>query len=274
MAGVLLGPGLLLADVTAWLLPAAILALVSFFDDWRGMPIAVRFLIHFFTAALFVVSASLRLDYFWFSIVILAVVWITNLYNFMDGSDGLAGGMALLGFGSYGVAAWLNGDLALALTSVSVTTAAAVFLVFNFYPARIFMGDAGSIPLGFLAAAFGLIGWQRGLWPLWFPVLIFSPFIIDASMTLLKRALRREKIWHAHREHYYQRLVQMGWGHRKTALAEYGVMTAAGLTGLGGLTQGTTVQVGLCVVWIAFYAVLMALLDKRWTEFSTEGRSR
>ena len=72
------------------------------------------------------------------------------------------------------------------------------------------MGDAGSIPLGFLAAGMGLWGWQLGYWPIWFPLMVFSPFIVDASVTLVKRSLRGVKITEAHREHYYQRAIQMG----------------------------------------------------------------
>ena len=92
------------------------------------------------------------------------MVWLVNLYNFMDGADGLAGGMALFGFGGYALAA-LSGpvpQLDLGLASAAVAGAAAGFLLFNFHPARIFLGDAGSIPLGFLAGALGYWGWLRG----------------------------------------------------------------------------------------------------------------
>lgn len=90
------------------------------------------------------------------------------------------------------------------------------------------MGDAGSTLFGFLAACLGLVGWQLGIWTLWFPGLVFSPFIVDATVTLLRRLLRGEKIWRPHREHYYQRLVLSGWGHRRTVLAEYAVMVLCG----------------------------------------------
>ncbi len=120
----------------------------------------------------------------------LCIAWMANLYNFMDGSDGLAGGMALIGFSFYGVAAAAAGSTPFALLNFSIAAAAAAFLVFNFHPARIFMGDAGSVPLGFLAAALGILGWLRNDWTWWFPLLVFSPFIIDASVTLARRHLR------------------------------------------------------------------------------------
>ena len=86
------------------------------------------------------------------------------------------------------------------------------------------MGDVGSIPLGFLAAALGLEGLRRDLWPFWFPMLVFSPFIVDASVTLLRRLMRGERVWQAHREHHYQIMVRSGLGHRVTALLWYGLM--------------------------------------------------
>jgi len=103
-----------------------------------------------------------------------AVGWMANLYNFMDGADGMAGGMALIGFSVYALAAAVGGAPAFALVNLCVAAAALGFLVFNFPPARVFMGDAGSIPLGFLAGALGLQGWAQDLWPLWFPLVVFG----------------------------------------------------------------------------------------------------
>lgn len=123
------------------------------------------------------------------------------------------------------------------------------------------MGDSGSIPLGFLAAAFGMQGWKNGLWPAWFPLLVFSPFVVDATVTLLKRLSRGEKIWQAHREHYYQRLIRMGFGHRNTALAEYALMIAAGTTGLVFLSSASWLPV---MAWIILYLALMVFIDRRW----------
>lgn len=202
---------------------------ISFLDDIVGLPIIGRLLVHFVAAG--GAAAGLLLNRTEVVVVLLAVVaivWMTNLYNFMDGMDGLAGGMALFGFGFYALAGALAGHLPFAVTNAAIAAAAAAFLVFNFHPARIFMGDAGSTLFGFLAACLGLVGWQLGIWTLWFPGLVFSPFIVDATVTLFGRLLRGEKFWRPHREHYYQRLVLSGWGHRRTVLAEYGVMALCG----------------------------------------------
>jgi UDP-GlcNAc:undecaprenyl-phosphate GlcNAc-1-phosphate transferase len=243
------------------------LIVISFLDDLHNLPIAGRFIAHFLATGLFVWLCEInRLGMPAMILTILSMIWMTNLYNFMDGSDGLAGGMTLFGFGIYAVAAWMSADIGLSLAALSVAAAALAFLVFNSYPAKIFMGDAGSIPIGFLAAAIGLIGWQRGDWPLWFPVLVFSPFIVDATVTLFKRLLRREKIWQAHRTHYYQRLVQMGWGHRKTALVEYVLMACAGASALWMINRPWPLQAAGLVLWTLVYWVLAFAVDRRWAE--------
>ncbi len=169
--------------------------------------------------------------------MLLFTVWMTNLYNFMDGSDGLAGGMALFGFSMYGIAALLGDNDTFAMLNFSVAAAALGFLYYNFPPAKVFMGDAGSIPLGFLVAGMGLWGWQLGCWGAWFPLLAFSPFIVDASVTLVKRTLHGVKITEAHREHYFQRAIQMGWRHRQVALVEYVLMLGVGHRHCGRCTR-------------------------------------
>ena len=204
-------------------LGAFILVGISFLDDIIGLPIIGRLLVHFVAAG--GAAAGLLLNHTgvgWVFLAIVVIVWMTNLYNFMDGMDGLAGGMALFGFGFYALAGVLSDHLPFAATNAAIAAAAGAFLLFNFHPARLFMGDAGSTLLGFLAACLGLVGWQLGIWTLWFPGLVFSPFIVDATVTLARRLLRGEKIWRPHREHYYQRLILSGWGHRRTVLAEYG----------------------------------------------------
>jgi len=202
---------------------AAVLMALSLIDDWRHLRPSVRLLGHLVcaVAVIWMLLPDLPLA-FVFALAI-AVAWITNLFNFMDGSDGLAGGMALIGFGAYAVAAGGTHPM-LGAAALAVCGAAGAFLLFNFPPARVFMGDAGSIPLGFLAAALGLVGWRAGLWPLWFPVVVFGPFMVDASVTLARRIVKGERVWEAHRSHYYQRLILSGWTHRRTAFWEYALM--------------------------------------------------
>jgi UDP-GlcNAc:undecaprenyl-phosphate GlcNAc-1-phosphate transferase len=266
MAGVLGGWALLIQSWAWWImLPVAGLFALSLVDDVRNLSAGTRLVGHFVAALIALSGVGVPLP--WLIPVLLFMVWMTNLYNFMDGSDGLAGGMALFGFGSYGVGAWLGGNEVFALLNFSVAAAALGFLVFNFHPAKVFMGDAGSIPLGFLAATFGVAGWQTGYWPFWFPLLVFSPFVVDATVTLLKRMMRGEKLSQAHRSHYYQRLVQMGCGHRNTALGEYALMLLAGASALLGMGMGGTGQGSMLLGWCMVYLVLMVWIEKRWREY-------
>ena len=214
---------------------ALLLALVSFADDVKGLPIAARLGAHLVAAGV-LVWYELSPIYLWqAALIVLGIAWLTNLYNFMDGSDGLAAGMTLIGFAAYTVAAALADEPELATTCLCIAAAAAAFLVFNFHPARIFLGDVGSIPLGFLAGALGVVGWNDEAWPLWFPLAVFAPFIADATLTLGRRLVRGERVWHAHRDHYYQRMVQSGLGHRGTAYVAYGLMVLCAGAALAGL---------------------------------------
>ncbi|MBS1185065.1 MAG: putative undecaprenyl phosphate N-acetylglucosaminyltransferase [Proteobacteria bacterium] len=256
-AGVWLTDGALLP----LLLGALGLAAVSLLDDLRGLPVRVRFLAHFVAAAGCLVALGLT---GWALMAgTLAVVWMTNLYNFMDGSDGLAGGMAALGFGALALAAWLGEASGLAAFSASIAAAALAFLRFNFPPARVFMGDAGSIPLGFLAAALGILGAQQQVWPWVFPLLVFSPFIVDASVTLMRRAMRGEKVWQAHRSHYYQRVVLLGASHRQLALAAYALMLLCAALAFSLLVL-PRLAAWLLILSAVIYLLIFLAIDRRW----------
>ena len=250
---------------------AGALALVSLADDMRGLPGAVRLAAHLGAAGVLVWHLFSPMDLGAMLALVLAAAWITNLYNFMDGADGLAGGMALIGFGAYALAAALAGHVALATLCLALAGAAAAFLLHNFHPARIFLGDVGSIPAGFLAAALGLVGWRDDVWPLWFPLLVFAPFVADASVTLLKRLARRERVWRAHREHYYQRMVRMGLGHRGTALAGYALMMLCAAAALLGRAESPAVQAAAFGIGVLLLAALAAWVDLRWRRHRRDG---
>jgi UDP-N-acetylmuramyl pentapeptide phosphotransferase/UDP-N-acetylglucosamine-1-phosphate transferase len=171
---------------------------------------------------------SLALGWLAVPVTMLFLMWMANLYNFMDGMDGFAGGMTVIGCGLLGYLGWQAHHPVIAVIATLQSAAAAGFLVHNFPPAKIFMGDVGSVSTGFLSAALIVLGCRDRVFDLWVPLIVFSPFILDATVTLARRALHHEKVWDAHREHYYQRLVLSGWGHRRTVLAEYGVMALCG----------------------------------------------
>ncbi len=241
---------------------ALALAAVSLIDDVRGLSAEVRLTAHFAICAGFLVAAGLAWG--WVLLLLLPLVWGVNLYNFMDGLDGLAGGMTVTGFGAYALLAALHGSAPVALLSLCVAAAALGFLPFNFAPARVFLGDAGSIPLGFLAGAIGITGWQQGLWPLWLPVMVFSPFIADATITLVRRMARGVRLAEAHREHYYQRLAQVGLGHRNTTLLEYALMLLAGAAAIVGAMGDATTAIIMAVALAVLEAACLVAVDRAW----------
>ena len=118
-----------------------------------------------------------------------------------------------------------------------------------------------------LAAAFGIIGWLQQDWAWWFPLLVFSPFIVDASLTLARRALTGARVWEAHREHGYQKLVRMGWGHRRTALAEYTLMVLCGSVALAGLHWPPAGQISLLIAAALLYAAIIGFVEFAWREY-------
>ena len=243
---------------------AAVLALVSAWDDRHGLPVALRFAVHLAAAAGAVVALQVAAPAWLLVALVLLLGWAMNLYNFMDGSDGLAGGMALFGFGALGAAAF-GAAPQTAAACLCIAAAAAGFLWHNFHPARVFLGDAGSIPLGFLAGSIGLAGWTHGLWPAWFPLLVFSPFVVDATLTLAARVLRGQKPWQAHREHAYQRMVAGGLGHRRTAWIWYALMAACATSALAGLRLGAGLQWALVGAWTVVYGILAAVTTRRFS---------
>lgn len=251
-----------------WLvaLAAAGLAALSQIDDRRGLPARVRFAGHLVAVALVLIAYPAAAPWWLLAGVGFVMLWLINLYNFMDGADGLAGGMALFGFGAYALAAMggphPSADLVAA--AAVVTGASLGFLLLNFHPAKLFLGDAGSIPLGFLAGALGYWGWRGGVWPLWFPAMVFAPFIADASVTLLRRLLRGEKFWEAHREHYYQRMVRSGMSHARMASYWYVVMVGGIMLAMWALGRSGVQQWIIFAAWCCLLACMGIAVDRRW----------
>jgi UDP-N-acetylmuramyl pentapeptide phosphotransferase/UDP-N-acetylglucosamine-1-phosphate transferase len=261
------------ASGSLWIMVSMLLVFtVSFIDDCIGLPASLRLGVQAAAAFIIIGGVGLTLS----SIPIpgglmielglaaipvsaLLLIWMANLYNFMDGMDGFAGGMTFWGFGFLAYFGWQTHFPVMLIISTFVAMSALGFLMHNFPPARIFMGDAGSITLGFLAGTFMILGVRDGIFELWVPIMIFSPFILDGTVTLMRRALRRKRIWEAHREHYYQRVVLSGWSHRRTVLAEYGIMILCG--GLAVAYHHSTDKGRLIILgaWAGMF-VLLAML--------------
>ena len=208
-------------------------------DVWGLSPVA-RFALQIVGAVLIVAGiANAGLQSLWnlpnwllMTAAVTTIVWMANLFNFMDGTDGLAGGMSVFGFGTLAAVAALAGVEFVTTIAAIVASATLGFLLLNFPPARVFMGDAGSVTLGFLAAALSSVLVLRYGVSAFVPAVIFSPFLLDATTTLLRRLSRRERVWQPHRQHWYQRLVLAGWSHRQVLQLYFPLMIACGASAI------------------------------------------
>ena len=253
-----------------WVLAGGLcVGVISFADDVRRVSPAVRLLFHLAAAAC-VVPAGLAVERIALPgvvlelgataglvLTVLFVAWVVNLYNFMDGMDGFAGGMTAIGFTTLAVLCAHRDGSVLVAASLVTASAALGFLLFNFPPAKIFMGDLGSSVLGYLCAAMMLSAERSASVPLWISLLVFSPFVVDASVTLVRRILAGERPWRAHRTHFYQRLVRLGWGHRRTVVREYALMFACAAAAVLAQRALPAVQAGLLCASAVVYAALM-----------------
>jgi Fuc2NAc and GlcNAc transferase len=237
LAGLLAGAMVLMAsgvlpsrDAVGLLGGATMIALVGWIDDRRSVAARHRALVHAAAAAwalywlggmpsLALGGHAFPLGLLGSALALVTIVWCTNLYNFMDGIDGIAGGQALVSGVFAGLLLVGRGGTVPGAVSLLVAAAAAGFLVWNWAPARIFMGDAGSGTLGFLFATLAVAAERDVPGSAIDFALLGAPFLLDATVTLLRRLLRGERWYDAHRSHAYQRAVQSGFSHRQVTSA-------------------------------------------------------
>ncbi len=184
-----------------------LVAVVSYIDDRRSLSSRLRLAVHCVAACVLVLPLGYSVV---FSIALcLLTVWCINLFNFMDGIDGLAASMGVIGFFAIFYMSLEAGDMYMAAFSSAISFSCLGFLIVNLSPAKIFLGDVGSASLGFLMAV-AIVGSVHGdgeiTLSFWTALLVFAPFILDATYTVVRRALAGERFWQAHREHVYQRL--------------------------------------------------------------------
>lgn len=252
------------------------LAVVSFIDDLKSIGAAIRFGCHVLAAAVALVTLGIYSITLGFSpgagmlvpvvaSAVLGCVWVvgyTNAFNFMDGINGIAASQAAItGLGMALLTALSVGELSLppVLLSFAIAGAALGFLPYNFPSARMFMGDVGSAPLGFLLGV--LVIWlakSAGAWLLIPLALLHANFVLDTAITLFRRVARGEQ-WHkAHREHFYQRLVRSGKSHAFVTGWELGLQGLVLGLMLLYLQASVPVRAGLTVVviliWLTFFA--------------------
>ncbi len=243
----------------------AALALVSWIDDRRGAPVWMRLAVQL--AAVSAGLANIGLAAFaernglspWLLAIPvgLAWMWFVNLYNFMDGIDGITGTeTASIGVGLVAMAVVTLGSVAgQGLTGLALAGAAIGFLVWNWHPARIFLGDVGSVPLGFLVGGLLIEAALAGHWA---PALILPLYYLaDATVVLVRRAVAGQKPWQAHKTHFYQRAHQGGLSHGQVSLC-IGALNAvlialAAVAGLGWTWLGLALAAAAVTALLAFF---------------------
>jgi UDP-N-acetylmuramyl pentapeptide phosphotransferase/UDP-N-acetylglucosamine-1-phosphate transferase len=256
-----------------WLAAAIAIAVTGWIDDVRSLPTALRVPVHLL-AGIGVVLAyggfvGLSDVSFGLLAAPLTVLWIfglTNAFNFMDGIDGIAGAQALVAGAAWAAIAWHSHDAVLLHAALLIAAASAGFLLHNWSPARIFMGDVGSTFLGFTLAVVPLFS-AAGRRDALVPALIVWPFVFDSSFTFLRRLRKRENVFAAHRSHLYQRLTMAGWSHCRVALL-YMAFAAAGGAAAVGVDRGELAPAAAIAAVVAF------ALGLWWMTVSVESRRR
>lgn len=253
----------------AFILSGAILALLGWQDDVRSLSARIRFPIQFVAIAIAMwgmgyfsmvtipLFGILNLGWFGIPITFFWILGLINAYNFMDGIDGLAGGVALAAAFGWAVLSTPFGGRENPLVfwlALSVAAASLGFLGHNWPPARIFMGDVASTFLGFTFAVLPLMSAPRGGDALMFGTAILWTFIMDAGITFLRRAAQREDVFAAHRTHLYQRLVISGVkpvfvSSLFIALTLLGAALSIAW-GRGLYSVGALILIGLPLIWI------------------------
>lgn len=213
----------------ALLAGGAIVAGTGWIDDTRGLSPKVRLGAHFLAVAaalailggfpsLYLGFSTIPLGIFGSLVALVGGVWMINLYNFMDGIDGLAAGEAVIvSFAAYFITSWA-GDVEASILLLMLAAFVGGFLFWNWHPARIFMGDSGSCFLGFVFAVFAIAGERSGTAPALVWAVLLSVFTVDATLTLLKRARQKKDLAVAHREHLYQQVATPGRSHEKATV--------------------------------------------------------
>lgn len=246
-----------------------LLAAISWADDLKSRPASLRFGVQVAAVALglsilqptelvFQGLLPLALDR---ALAALLWLWFINLFNFMDGIDGLAGVETITISGGLAVILGLVVQSPLGAFLAAVPAAAAFgFLYWNWAPSRIFLGDVGSVPLGYLLGG-ALIGTAAS--GLWAPALILPLYYLaDATLTLARRARRGERLWRAHREHFYQRAIQRGFGHAAIVLRVLACNATLALLAVAAAAGGALVQGGALLLALLAVAGLLLMLAK------------
>lgn len=238
-----------------------LLMLVGVCDDLKNLSVKIRFGVYVLCClggALLLLKPSGTGEWLIAVFASFALLWFINLYNFMDGIDGIAALQCILACVGAAILGWVNtADVSYLLICLLLAAAQLGFLVWNWSPARLFMGDAGSIPTGFLLGTLALLGSIQGQLPLACWLILVAAFITDASVTLFWRLVTGQAITEAHRSHAYQRLSRHWGSHQAVDLT----LVALTLVWLFPLAYFSLVwpQYSLIIVILAYVPLALAM---------------
>ncbi len=253
----------------------ALIYAVGVYDDLKGLKARVKFLLQI-CCAIFLYAGGIQIErvknpfnqetyiYFpmWFSafITVLWIVGITNTINLIDGLDGLAAGVAFIASACISYAAVLSGQYTVGLSMLAVSGGALGFLPYNFHPAKIFMGDSGSLYLGFMIAAISIFGSTKGatLIATIIPVLVLGLPIFDTAFAIIRRWVNGCPIMEADKGHLHHRIMATGIGQRRTVLIMYCISAIMGMVAVLFVERVLVEAVVLSVVAIVLVCVFVA----------------
>ncbi len=247
-----------------------IVAVIGFIDDRLNVAVSIRIFAHVCATIilLFSLGGAPAISFGWLVVstpwvlnllATLYLVWMLNLYNFMDGIDGIAATESITVTLSVSVLLHLNGGADFATITLTLAAAALGFLLWNWPPAKIFMGDTGSAYLGFMLAALSVTTEVLGLLDFWVWPILLGIFTVDATVTLLRRLIRGERIFEAHRSHAYQHAAQRLASHKRVTLA-VAIINIVWLFPIAALVAIGRIDglLGVCVAYTPLVAVVLA----------------
>lgn len=256
-------------SMTGLLLGGTIIVLLGVLDDIRDISPRVKLLGQILAAAV-AVAFGIEVNYItnpfggtiilnWFGLpwggplTVLWIVGITNALNLIDGLDGLAGGLSAIAAVTLAVIGWREGTTVLVLPALILAASTIGFLRYNFYPAKIFMGDSGSMFLGYTLACLSVIGLTKTatVVSVFIPILILGIPIFDTLFAIIRRYINNQPIFKADKEHLHHRLLAVGLSHRQTVLAIYAVNLVLGASAVWMTAmandQAVMISIGLII---------------------------
>ena len=237
--------------------------IISFIDDLFDISIYIRLLIHLLCSFVFLFFFG-NYNNFLFIFFLISLIWICNLYNFMDGIDGLASIMTTFGFIFLAIPLFFNEIYHLYKLCIYIAIGSLSFFYFNYFKSKIFLGDSGAVTIGFLAGCIGLCGANYGAWPIWYPTLIFSTFGADATLTLVLRVIQKNNPLKPHKEYFFHKLKDLGFNKKTIVLLYAFFIVFSSSLGLFLLEKNIFLIYTILFIYFLFICFLLIFINHKW----------